>query len=536
MSSATDRGGEHPPAPDLGDGPRLAPASVLVVDDERFFREAIRDILVDAGFPCVEAADGAEALRSAEDDAIGVAVLDIRLPDIDGIEVLSQLRELRPDLRAIMLSASTDQELVLEALRLGACDYLAKPLHDEELVLAVRRAAEIYGVEHGRRQLQDRLARLAEGVERLSERVRDAEPDAREMALRLGAAETAADVLEAARTSLMLLDDAGRELWVAAAVGSDVEPDAMDAVPVGAGVAGLAFEQSAPLVVADVAADPRFGDRPEGRYASESFAVAPIPGREGALGVLCATDRGGRDGFGDEDAVLLRLLARQIAELMAAGTEPVAAAASADPEITMPVDLPTATPDAAEVDFDAELARQVCDAVVREVEPDRVLRAALEPVGEGLPAAPVSIYLVDGASGELRLEREWDGATRSDRPTLPRSVGLTGVVLQTGHLVAAEHPESDARFRADVDTPADGRPGPLLCVPLRLRGKVVGVARAFLEERGGGAHGKPVVSARTGEVLSAALSAAVRNVLLYRSLVESIEEVAEARRQAQPAR
>jgi hypothetical protein len=65
----------------------------------------------------------------------------------------------------------------------------------------------------------------------------------------------------------------------------------------------------------------------------------------------------------------------------------------------------------------------------------------------------------------------------------------------------------------------------MMCLPISFRGKVVGVFRAFLPEG-------EVPSARTGEVLSAALSAVMRNVLLYRSLVESIEEVAEARREA----
>ena len=65
----------------------------------------------------------------------------------------------------------------------------------------------------------------------------------------------------------------------------------------------------------------------------------------------------------------------------------------------------------------------------------------------------------------------------------------------------------------------------MLCVPLRLRGKVLGLFRGF-PSRGVGA------SARTGEILSATLSAAVRNALLYRSLLESIDDVAEARREA----
>ena len=95
-------------------------------------------------------------------------------------------------------------------------------------------------------------------------------------------------------------------------------------------------------------------------------------------------------------------------------------------------------------------------------------------------------------------------------------------MLQTGRLVATDHPETDPRFDPEVDTPANDAVGPLLCIPLRLRGKIMGIARVFPAE---GAS----ASARTGEVLSAALSAAVRNVLLYRSLLESIDEVAKAR-------
>ena len=100
---------------------------------------------------------------------------------------------------------------------------------------------------------------------------------------------------------------------------------------------------------------------------------------------------------------------------------------------------------------------------------------------------------------------------------------MTGVVLQTGQLVATQEPEADGRFDPRVDTPDDGVSGPLLCVPLKLRGKTVGVCRAFLT-------GNAQASPRTCEVLVATLSAAVRSVLLYRSLVQSIEEVAEARR------
>ena len=100
---------------------------VLIVDDEIFFLEAIDEILTEGGFITTRAGDGESALEMVSDPSIGVVVLDVRLPDMDGIQVLACIREMRPELSIIMLSASTDQEIVLEALRLGASDYLAKP-------------------------------------------------------------------------------------------------------------------------------------------------------------------------------------------------------------------------------------------------------------------------------------------------------------------------------------------------------------------------------------------------------------------------
>jgi len=508
-----------------------APARILVVDDERFFREAIREILAEEGLECVEVESGEQALSLALEESVGVVVLDIRLPGMDGIEVLRRLRELRPELRVVMLSASTDQDLVLEALRLGACDYLAKPLHDEELRLTVRRAAEGFGVAHGWSHLRSGLDRLVGASEELAAAAR-AEGDGL-AALERSAVETAARVLRAGKTSLLLHDPEADVLRVAAVHGREIGPEAMSSSGPGQGVAGAVFASGEPVAVEDAA---RAGAAaPEGRYEGASYAVAPVPGGGRTLGVLCATDREGGGVFGEEDLALLRLLALQVGELRAGGAPAgrVREAGAGDPDSTLSGLEPSAAaggdapaaPVAGDRDGDAELARVVCEAMVSEVEPERVVAAVLEAVGRRLRAAPVSLYLLDGVSGELRLEGEWDGAVRSDRPMLPRDRGLTGGVLQTGLPVAADEPWSDARFDPDADTPRDGRAAGLLCVPLCLRGKPVGVARAFLPE------GAPA-DARTAEVLGAALSAAARNVLLYRSLLESIEEVAEARRQA----
>ncbi len=503
----------------------MSQARVLVVDDERFFREAITDVLSGAGVECVLAASGEEALEQAQEPSVGVVVLDLQLPDLHGLEVFRRLRERRPDLRVIILSAHTDQDNVLEALRLGAFDYLAKPLHEEELGLAVRRALETFGLASGWSHLRARIGRLESTLEELWGRVRaeDGPPDA--AALREAAVQAVAEVLGAAKTSLLLVDEGGQELRVAAAHGRKLRPEDMDPVPVGEGVAGAALARREPLLVADVAADQRFAGRAPGdRYDSASFAVAPLVAGARTLGVLCATDREGGASFGEEDLALLRILSVQIAQMLDAGPPP-----PVDADATLELSAPDApAPEAGGAG--AGLVRAICEAVTAEVEPARILHAALQPVAEALHAAPVSLFLADPETGALQREAECDGGARSDRRRLPSGRGLTGIVFETGALVASEAPAEDPRYDAEVDTPEDGRDGPLLCGPLRFRGKTLGVFRVFPEAEG-------QASPQLGELLAAALSAAVRNVLLYRSLVDTIEEVAQARREAaRPAR
>ncbi len=500
--------------------------TVLVVDDERFFRDAISDALREAGFACRAVAGADEALAALDDPGVGVVVLDLPLPGPDGQGTLRTLRLRHPAVRVIVIATHADQEDVLEALRQGASDYLAKPLHDEELVLAVRRAVGAFALEARLATLRERVRALDLRMAALSDRAAASGGDERMAQLGGEIAAALADVLGASRTSLMLIDEAGAELHVAAAVGA--EPDRMDRVAVGSAVAGRVYASGEAIVVEDLDGDARLATRaPRERYRSRSFAVAPIPGPERALGVLCVTDRDDAAAFGEDDLALLQILARHVGHLLAEPVASVAASASDTQTLAAPGGQPQALPGVAEPnpDADAELARAICDVLAVEVEPRRLVDAALRPVARTLSAAPVSLYLIDNATGELRLEGQCDDSGRGDRKSLPRQRGLTALVLQTGRVVATDRPQSDPRFDPDVDTPEHAVAGPLLCVPLSWRGKVLGVVRAFPPS---GA----AVSARTGEVLAAVLSAAVRNVFLYRSLLESIEDLAEARREA----
>jgi len=500
------------------------PTRVLVVDDERFFREAIRDLLESEGIELRLAATAAEALEAAEDPSIGVAVLDIQLPDQSGLTVLRILRERRPALRVVMLSAHTDQEYVLEALRLGACDYLAKPLHEEEVKLSVRRALEAYELASNWNALRGRLGTLAGEIEAL---LGDGTRNERE-SLAVRAAEAVGRLLDAGKTSILLRDEPEGRLRVAAATGRKLATPEFDGNDVGEGVAGRALARGEAIIVRDVELDPRFEAAPGDRYDSNSFVVMPLGVGQGSFGALCATDRrGGRD-FAEEDVALLRLLSLTLSPLL----DPSQPLLDTDLALLEEVaDLPgeeavvQAGGASAGRDDDSELARLVCDAMTREVEPTRVLGSALRAVAECLGAAPVSVYLLEAESGLLRREAQWEADGASDRDVLLREAGLTGAAFESGQPIACADPAADPRFQANADTPENGAVGPFLVLPIRFRGRTLGVCRVFGDD-------PRAASPRTAEVLGAALSAAVRNVLLYRSLVESIEEVAQARKEA----
>jgi DNA-binding response OmpR family regulator len=501
---------------------------VLVVDRGRSDRDAICEVLATAGITCATSEDGQAAIETVAEADFGVMLLELGLTGTTGLDVLSRVRELDPSIRVILLAVQAEQDAVLEGMRLGASDYLAKPLHDEELILSVQRALSEHDTEAKGAMLRERVCALESRVADLHERA--AECDSADLVSELAPyiAETVSVVLGAAKASMLVTDELGESLHAVGAIGHEVELDAMDPVMPGEGVAGLAMSEDEAIVVDDLEADDRFASRgTSGRYSTTSLVVTPIAGVDRPLGVLCATDREIGEPFGAVDLALLRILAAQVGGVLRAPSEE-RATAQRRPEqledtghdITQP--LPYDVPDGAS---DSELARAICDVITFEIEPERMINSVLGAIARLLPASPVALYLIDNRTGTLELEGQLASDGPSDRDRFDRSTGLTGTVIQTGNLIATDHPDKDPRFVQDVDTPADGSIRPLICVPMQIRGKALGVLRVFPLADG-------AALPRTAEVLAAAVSAAVRNVLLYRSLLDSIDEVARARRES----
>ena len=116
------------------------PDSILIVDDERGIRETLRAVLEDEGFQAEAVATGEECLKAIERRAYGCVLLDVWLPGIDGLETLKQLRAAGMEAAVVMISGHGNVETAVRATKLGAFDFIEKPLSIEKTVLTVRNA------------------------------------------------------------------------------------------------------------------------------------------------------------------------------------------------------------------------------------------------------------------------------------------------------------------------------------------------------------------------------------------------------------
>src|SRR3954452_1339455 len=145
------------------------PYRVLVVDDETGIREAIRMTLEYEGYRVDEARSGNEGLEKAEKTPYDAILLDIKMPVLDGMEVLENLKEMKIMTPVVMVSGHGDISTAVECTKRGAFDFLEKPLNREKLLLAVRNAVR-------QQKLEAEVGELREKSEKVYQLVGDAAP------------------------------------------------------------------------------------------------------------------------------------------------------------------------------------------------------------------------------------------------------------------------------------------------------------------------------------------------------------------------
>jgi len=127
---------------------------ILVVEDEKTALHALSSLLTDEGYNVIQADRGEQGLRLATTEEPDLILLDIRLPDFDGLSLLARLRADHNDAAVIIMTADTTSRNAIRATQLGAFDYVSKPINDDHLLVQIRRALEYRKLEHEVRSLR----------------------------------------------------------------------------------------------------------------------------------------------------------------------------------------------------------------------------------------------------------------------------------------------------------------------------------------------------------------------------------------------
>ena len=146
--------------------------SILLVDDEEGIRKVLGIALADLGYEVFTAENGVEALRIFEDVRPPIVLTDIKMPEIDGIEILRRLKQESPETEVIMITGHGDMDLAINSVKYEATDFVTKPINDEVLEIALNRAQERIAM---RSKLNEYTQNLEQLVQEKTKRLVEAE-------------------------------------------------------------------------------------------------------------------------------------------------------------------------------------------------------------------------------------------------------------------------------------------------------------------------------------------------------------------------
>jgi two-component system NtrC family response regulator len=118
------------------------PFRILIIDDDESFRRVLQYNLQKERYDVSSVPDGDTGLKRLEKEAFGVVITDIKMPGMDGLEILRRVKTLYPEILVIMITAYGSIEMAVEAMREGAHDYITKPLNREALLVTLKKALQ----------------------------------------------------------------------------------------------------------------------------------------------------------------------------------------------------------------------------------------------------------------------------------------------------------------------------------------------------------------------------------------------------------
>lgn len=139
--------------------------NVLIIDDEKRFTEELTEFLQESGFHAYEANTGAEGLSILKKQVIDLLVLDVRLPGVNGLDILKEVKVDYPNMEVIIVSAHGDMDTVIKAMRAGAIDYLRKPFRHIDIRIAIERTQKFLFLQRKIKQIEEKNSLISKSLE-----------------------------------------------------------------------------------------------------------------------------------------------------------------------------------------------------------------------------------------------------------------------------------------------------------------------------------------------------------------------------------
>jgi signal transduction histidine kinase/FixJ family two-component response regulator/putative methionine-R-sulfoxide reductase with GAF domain len=297
-----------------------APERIVIIDDEKRMCDSLTALLEADGYHALSFQRPVQALEAIRREKVDLVISDIKMPEMDGLEILKAVKAIDEGIPVILMTAYASLDTALEAISRGAYDYLLKPVEFTYLELAVKRALEKRRSELAELRLLEELKlsnlilhRRVGELNALYEAGKSIGSTANLSELLRQILVLASTVTEAQTGSVMLLDERKEYLTINAAIGLDEGIVKHTRLPIGASIAGYVAKTGEGLIVEDVEKDERFRRINQERYGSASLLCTPLKIKNNVLGVINVANKQDPRGFTQDDLRLLTTFASQAA-------------------------------------------------------------------------------------------------------------------------------------------------------------------------------------------------------------------------------
>lgn len=293
---------------------------LLVVDDEARMCNSLCELLSTDGYDVTSCQSGREAIDLIKKQHFDLVLTDIKMPEVTGLDILQAAKATDPELVVILMTGYASLESALEAIKIGAFEYLLKPVEFSQLEVSVARGLEMRESSLARKKLLEDLQEANLNLNTRLQEINALHEAGRSMAsthdlqeLLNTIVKLAAGVTKAEIGSLMLIDAENECLTIEASIGLDPTLTKEVKLPVGSSIAGHVAKTGEPLIIADVEKDDRFRRINKERYSSASLLCTPLEVTNRILGVINMANKRGGEVFNEHDLKLLVTFASQAA-------------------------------------------------------------------------------------------------------------------------------------------------------------------------------------------------------------------------------